>query len=223
MKSNLAKVSFALFFAVFILGCQDLGTGPVGADGLVPQFGKPDCGTAATHPSCKPPDDDEPEVPRYAIILSDDLGKNNDIFSVGADPYVTDHHLGAVIVTSGFQMDITAILAFQKAVTCGGAALTSPLTGRFSLTSFAIPQLLLFFRHNEVDHWIESLSDVGENWVPTEGKTVMVSDVNGQWEIKTRGKKNQNGCTGEGGGIGGANPISWTASVTHLNPPAPAP
>ena len=30
MKSSLAKVSFALLFAVFILGCQDVGSGPVG-------------------------------------------------------------------------------------------------------------------------------------------------------------------------------------------------
>ena len=41
MKSNLAKVSVALLSAVFILGCQDLGSGPVGPDGLVPQFGGP--------------------------------------------------------------------------------------------------------------------------------------------------------------------------------------
>ena len=111
----------ALLGVALVLSCQEQG--PVGPDGLVPQFAKPGCGTAATHPSCKPPDDDETEVPRYAIILSDDLG--------------------GVIVTSGFQMDITAILAFQSVVTCGGAALTSPLTGRFSLTPFAIPQLLL--------------------------------------------------------------------------------
>ena len=208
----------ALLGVALVLGCQDVGTGVVASDGPGPQFAKPDCENDPTHSSCKPPDDEPTEVPRYEIILSDDPEKDNDIFSVGAAPYVTDHHLGGVIVTSGFRMDITAILAFQNAVTCGGGvALTSPLTGRFSLTPYAIPQLLLFFTHNEVEHWIESLSDVvGENWAPTEGKTVMVSDVNGQWEIRTRGKKNQNGCTGEGGGIGGANPISWTASVTHL-------
>ena len=47
MKSNLTKVSFALLSAVFILGCQDVGTGVVAADELAPQFakekkGKPD-------------------------------------------------------------------------------------------------------------------------------------------------------------------------------------
>ena len=39
MKCNLTKVSLALVSAVFILGCQDLGSGPVGPDG--PQFNKP--------------------------------------------------------------------------------------------------------------------------------------------------------------------------------------
>ena len=39
MKSSLAKVSLALLSAVFVLGCQDMGTGPVGPDG--PQFDKP--------------------------------------------------------------------------------------------------------------------------------------------------------------------------------------
>ncbi len=35
MKSNYVKVSLALLSAVFILACQDVGTGP---DGLVPEF-----------------------------------------------------------------------------------------------------------------------------------------------------------------------------------------
>ena len=38
MKSNLTKVSLALLSAVFILGCQDLGTGVVASDGAGPQF-----------------------------------------------------------------------------------------------------------------------------------------------------------------------------------------
>ena len=38
MKAHLAKVSLALVSAVFILGCQDLGSGPVGPEG--PQFDK---------------------------------------------------------------------------------------------------------------------------------------------------------------------------------------
>ena len=40
IKSDLTKLSLALLSAVFILGCQDLGTGVVEADGLEPQFAK---------------------------------------------------------------------------------------------------------------------------------------------------------------------------------------
>ena len=40
MKSDLTRISLALLSAVFVLACQDLGLGPVGPDGLVPQFAK---------------------------------------------------------------------------------------------------------------------------------------------------------------------------------------
>ena len=43
MKAHLTKVSLALLSAVFIFGCQDLGSGPVGPDG--PQFDKGFCGS----------------------------------------------------------------------------------------------------------------------------------------------------------------------------------
>ena len=54
MKSNLTNVSLVLLSAVFILGCQDQGSGPVGPDGLVPQFAKvKNCDPPDPHPSCK--------------------------------------------------------------------------------------------------------------------------------------------------------------------------
>ncbi len=40
MKAHLAKVSLALLSTVFLLGCQEQGSGPVGPEG--PQFDKPD-------------------------------------------------------------------------------------------------------------------------------------------------------------------------------------
>ena len=42
MKAHLAKVSLALLSTVFLLGCQDMGSGPVGLDGLGPEFKKCD-------------------------------------------------------------------------------------------------------------------------------------------------------------------------------------
>ena len=48
MSAHFTRVSLALLTAVFLLGCQDLGSGPVGVDGLEPQFAKkcesPPCG-----------------------------------------------------------------------------------------------------------------------------------------------------------------------------------
>ncbi len=41
MKAHLAKLSLTLLSAVFLLGCQDMGSGAVGPDGLVPEFDKP--------------------------------------------------------------------------------------------------------------------------------------------------------------------------------------
>ncbi len=41
MKAHLAKLSLALLSAVFLLGCQERGSGPVGLEGLGPEFDKP--------------------------------------------------------------------------------------------------------------------------------------------------------------------------------------
>ncbi len=42
MKAHLAKVSLALLSAAFLLGCQEQGSGPVGLEGLGPEFGHKD-------------------------------------------------------------------------------------------------------------------------------------------------------------------------------------
>ena len=51
MKAHLAKLSLALLSTVFLFGCQEQGSGPVGLEGLGPQFAKP--GACPGHPSCK--------------------------------------------------------------------------------------------------------------------------------------------------------------------------
>ena len=200
----------------------DVGTGVVASDGAGPQFTKPgancDPEIGPVHSSCKPPDDEPTEVPIYTIKVT------GSIFSVGSNIiggedglYETNHHLGFVIVKDIFEMDISSVIPAE--VTCGGKLpLALPdvvVEARLSLTSFAIPQLLLFFEHNGVEHWIESLSDAEENWVPTDPEfPVELKDLNGQWEVRTKGKHRQNGCTGEGGLDN--NPIDWTATVTLL-------
>ena len=84
--------------------------------------------------------------------------------------------------------------------------------GRFSLTPFATPYLILFFEHNEADHWFQSLLVLPDPWPPTmlgqtEAVTVTSTEL-GEWSINTKGKNHQDGCTGEGVGI------AWEAPVT---------
>ena len=68
MKAHLTKVSLALLSMVFLLGCQEQGSDPVGPEGLGPEFVKKgeDCGMPNPHPSCKdeepPPPEPEPTV-----------------------------------------------------------------------------------------------------------------------------------------------------------------
>ena len=50
MKAHLAKLSLALLSTVFLLGCQEQGSGPVAPEG--PQFDK----ASPTNPNCTVPD-----------------------------------------------------------------------------------------------------------------------------------------------------------------------
>ena len=53
MKAHLAKVSLAVLSTVLLLGCQDMGSGPVGLEGLGPEFAAPPCkGPNKNDPNC---------------------------------------------------------------------------------------------------------------------------------------------------------------------------
>ena len=226
MKSDLVKVSLALLSAVFVLGCQDVGWGPVGPDG--PQFDK----RGKTGALCGGPgepvrdenghchgDEETTGNPRYSVKLT------GDIFSVGGDEgfYETIDPTGAVgtavIVKDDFQMDISFI---WDELNCGRDGLGDrppfpSLTGKgFSLNNFAIPYLILTFDHNRAEHWFTSDSELPDPWPPTTvGDTAVVTQKNpGEWSLNTQGKNHRDGCTGEG-------PITWRAAVTLLPPPAP--
>ncbi len=227
MKSDLAKVSLALLSAVFILGCQDLGTGSVELDSG-PQFDKRGdtgalCGGAGgpvrdENGHCHG-DEEATGVPTYSISLE------GSIFSVDG-PYDTNHPVGAVIVKDDFKMDVTF---FRGKLTCLlGREVGDPepdfITGGFSLTPSAIPALIFRFEHNGAAHLVESLSDsfsdMEAEWYPTEiGEMVPVTDLNGQWKITTTGKNHRFGCTGEGGPDtkNPDNTINWTANVTRIS------
>ncbi len=79
MKKHLAKLSLALLSAVFVLGCQDQGSGVVGVD-LGPQFdkkGSGECDAAASGGHChgdpEPDPDPGPPPPHtFTAIFEDD-------------------------------------------------------------------------------------------------------------------------------------------------------
>ncbi len=66
MKAHLAKLSLALLSAVFLLGCQEQGSSPVGPEGLGPEFNKPDVNGNHNHG-----DDGDPE--QATLTLADGM------------------------------------------------------------------------------------------------------------------------------------------------------
>ena len=58
----------ALLGVALVLGCQDLGTGPVEPDGLVPQFAKKNCKGTDHPPPCGKDDGDPPPPPADATF-----------------------------------------------------------------------------------------------------------------------------------------------------------
>ena len=77
MKSHLPKVSLAFLSAVFLLGCQDMGSGPVGPDGLGPQFAV-NCTAKPNHPKCDGGGGDVTKVTwSFAEHVADDVSNND--------------------------------------------------------------------------------------------------------------------------------------------------
>ena len=213
MKSNLAKVSLALLSAVFILGCQDVGTGVVASDGLVPQFAKPDCGTTATHASCKPPD--EP-IETFTVKVT------GAIFSVGTNIYGGEEGLyeahGPAVKVVDLQLNISSIrTALSCAEGSGLSVLGSVLTGNLVFGNFLIDNIALNFDHNLAQHHFSSHTELPDTWPPLPGETFTVESGSGEWGVQTKGKNHQDGCTGEGVFV---NPMpAWTAEVTNITGP----
>ncbi len=69
MKAHLAKLSLALLSTVFLLGCQERGSEPVGPEGLGPEFGKKSCEENPNQGSCKD-DKDNHEGPNVDVTLT---------------------------------------------------------------------------------------------------------------------------------------------------------
>ena len=216
MKSNLTKLSLALLSAVFILGCQDLGSGPVEAVDLVPQFDKKDF----TSGRCDGVDPIDGHCHDHDVVVEEPT----DTFTikVTGDIFTTndDGDMGVVYEAFGggpraVDVQLKLSLDMRNAVTCGLADLDDPLIGNLVFGNFLIDAIALNFDHNLAQHHFSSHTELPDSpWPPLPGTTVTVGpDVelgSGEWGIQTKGKNHRDGCTGEGVGI------EWTAVVKNI-------
>ncbi len=232
MKAHLAKLSLALLSTVFLLGCQEQGSEPVGPDG--PQFDKKGTGTcdAATNPA-------NPAFPGHCHVFEEQARTDtftvkltgDDIFSVGSNIgmeglYETNPNEGcAAVCVRGFQMKLSSVIL--DAVTCGVDDLPSDLprgddgevvlTGSLGFGNFLNDYIILVFDHNGAEHYFQSQTELPDGWPQNTGPgdILNVTQGTGEWKMDTKGKNHQKGCTGEGGPDTN-NPIAWTAEVTNI-------
>ena len=188
MKSHLAKLSLALLSTVFLLGCQEQGSSPVGPEGLGPEFShKP----GKAHGGNK----GDPQV--FDVTLT------GDVFFISR----------TVPSTSGLLLkDITLDLSFFGAAISG--CNLEEETGDLALQEGSEGEsghafLLFHFRHNvdnnEIRHSLEMDATINNpaNWPPATGTSNSMIELpkgNGHWQVKASGRNHQNGCKGEGGG-----------------------
>ena len=167
------------------MGCQDLGSGPVGPDR--PQFDKP--------------------TPNH------DHGDDGDLlFDVTLTGNVSS--FGTVTTDNGLLLkNITLNLGFFDAdkLSCPLGEETGDLTLQEGDSGNGHAFLLFHFRHNvdnnDIRHSLEMDAIIADltNWPPSTGtKNTMTEgpeDGNGLWTVKANGKGNKDGCTGGGEGL----------------------
>ena len=231
MKSSLAKVSLALVSVVFILGCQDVGTGP---DGLVPQFAKvKDCDPSnpPVHRSCK----DAPNVdrPQHTITLTIDGNAS------AAQPTNGDgsFNVAGFVMDASFFADKLSFTdgspsCFLAAAENGGDL--SALVGHLVILGFQPLTVYFTFPGSGdgagAEHTLGLLEPSPETWPPTtdpdgdpngnidgilgEDPSLAVAPDPGEWMVTSKGKNHQNACTGTGSGsIDG---VKWELTAVEV-------
>ena len=197
MKAPLTKVSLALLSAVFILACQDQGSGPVGPDGLVPQFSH-NLGSCQGHHRHDEGCDVVRGRPQYFIDMTSGL------LGSGLTTPVKDD-----IIANDFDADLSFFVG--QTLTCGGDRLTKDQTGTITILWGDDHLHLGFsFMHNEAKHYIGLETTTPANWPPTKDNPAMLGEVNGEWALTNQGKNHRNDCTGAG------NNITWNVTVTFV-------
>ena len=205
MKAHLTKVSLALLSTLFLLGCQEQGSGLVGPG---PEFHH-----------------------RDGHSKGGGGGGGNQFFKVTVTS--TEGHIssttqdaklasGGNIVANGFTLDLKDFFEFE--LTCGGT--TAPIlgeqTGDFVLAERDGHDFIAFrFAHNDIKHNLVMHGTITnlDNWPPATGTSNSMTERpegNGRWFVGTEGRNHKDGCTGEGGDLVDDRGIVFTATVDGL-------
>ena len=198
MKAHLTKVSLALLSAALVLGCQDLGSGPVGPDGLVPQFKRG---------GNKPGGD----LLVFEVNIVDDI--------TGGPHQSKPSDKG--ILLKGITLNLS-FFDVSNGLTCALGSQTGDLTLHAGDSGSGHAFLLFHFTHdsNGIKHSLEMdaiITDT-DTWLTAVANSMTEGpeEGNGHWIVKASGRNHQNGCTGEGGGEVNVNGIDFLATVVPV-------
>ena len=207
MKSNLTKVSLALLSAVFILGCQDLGSGPVGPDGLVPQFNKPVPDNEPNRKACEDPggfifENGHCHAGEERAELTFDITIDSDQLTHPTTPVTVFGVTTTVRNTfENFPLDLRF---FNDHTTCANLELQF---GTLFMTRGDAdgPHVHVTFRfmHNGSQHKLDMEGlpvDEAVDW-GTASIREAKNRPSGFWSMTSKGKNHQNGCKGEDDGL----------------------
>ncbi len=212
MKAHLTKLSLALLSTVFLLGCQEQGSGPVGPEGLGPEFDH--------KPKHNPGGGGGGDPQLFKVTVTSTEGH---ISSATHDAKLGS---GGHVLAEGFTLDLKDFFEFK--LTCG--ATTTPIlgeqTGNFVLVEPSSGSdgdgfVSFYFTHNAIRHQLVMRGTITDqdNWPPATGTSNSMTErlaLNGHWLVQASGKDHRNGCTGEGGSLVDGNGIVFTATVVGL-------
>ena len=221
MNVRTALISSALLLAVLGWACEQgptspsaLGTPGGGSLGAAGGVSLDAAGGVILGVNCQ----DKPSHPhcldlgqRFNVSLTSATG---DISGSGdTTPVKTPENISV----GSFDLTPLTLGNFFANVTCVGPSIVGEAEGAglfiFGDSESDHLRLSFKFTHNDANHWVQLLAEVPFNWPPlaaAPNPVTLVPTDNGDWEVKTRGKNSQNGCTGSGGGI------TWTATIVPL-------
>ena len=205
---HLTKVSLALLSAVFLLGCQEQGSGPVGLEG--PQFDKkgtpgdpcPGGGVRDGTGHCHGDDGDGSGDPRFTVTMEGDI--------------LAGEHEGVrrknnILMDLFYTVDFTSL---REQLTCGDPnfPITEPQTANQNSVFLGVfgghgdgsdGHFGFSFTHNGIGHGLV-LDGTIENPPNSPTSNIIMTarpgNGNGRWSVAPGGRNHKDGCTGEGGG-----------------------